>query len=469
MNNNTLTDTLVNTVKNTIEENDLISKGDKILVALSGGADSVTLLDTLLRLKDELSITVGAAHLNHMIRGSEADRDESYCAELCTKLSVPFYAERKDVPSLAKDEGISEELAGRKVRYDFFKRICDLKGYNVIATAHNKNDRAETVLMRVMRGTGIDGLCSIKYRRDDGVVRPLLDVTREDIEKYCEENKLEYCIDSTNSENDYTRNKIRNTLIPVIKEGFNPNIIDTLCTLADNSLEDSEFINGYAERLYKRINSPMPKRKPVVLDIESLNMVGGSIRSRLIKIASKEVMGEEYKLGRVHVEAIKSLLDKETGASVTLPEGLIVNVKYGWLEFVTEEENTKPEKAFCYEIDLGEKANVFAENIKLEVTEEIPKLKENQMVVDFDKLSEKNLFIRSRKAGDRITLFKDGKTKKLKDFLIDMKVPRSERGKIPLLCTDKDIVAVIGYRVAESYKISENTKKGLIITYERDS
>ncbi len=465
MNNNSITDTVVSTVRGTILNNDMIKKGDKILVALSGGADSVTLLDALLKLKDELSISVGAAHLNHMIRGSEADRDESYCAELCTTLSVPFYAERVNVPEIAERDGISEELAGRNARYDFLKRICKLKGYNLIATAHNKNDKAETVLMRIIRGTGIDGLCGIKYTREDGVIRPILDVDREYIEKYCDENGLKYCTDSTNSENGYTRNKIRNTLIPVLKEEFNPNIIETLCNLADNSEEDADFINGYAERLYKRINSPMPKRKPVVLDIESLNMVQESIKSRLIRIASKEVMGEEYKLSKVHMESIKSLLDKETGASFPAPKGLVVSVKYGWLEFTTEKDDALTE-AFCYEIDFNDKQTAFTHNVKLQVVEGRVKAEENQMLVDYDKLNDKMLSIRNRKIGDRFVLYKDGKAKKLKDIFIDMKIPRSERGSIPLLCTDKEVIAIIGHRVAENYKVSENTKKVLVITYE---
>lgn len=457
---------ILNIVKKTISENELVANGDKVLVALSGGADSVCLLDIMCKLKSELKISVGAAHLNHMIRGAEADRDEAYAAELCTKLSVPFYAERIDVPQLADADGISEETAGRNARYAFFDRLCKEHGYTVVATAHNRNDRAETVLMRVMRGTGIDGLGSIKYKRNGYIVRPLLDLSRECIEDYCIKNELVYCTDSTNAVNDYTRNRIRNELIPMIKENFNPKIIDSLCNLADNSIEDAEFINGYAERLYKRINSPMPHRKPTVLDIKSLDMVGDSIQNRLIQIACKEVMGSGYKLERVHIEAVKNLLDKDTGASARLPGGLVVNVKYGWLEFLTEEENNKEfNKEFCYEIDLRHSLDVSMPDVKLEVVEGQIKPQKNQMIVDFDKLSEKELCIRSRKIGDRIVLYKDGKSRKLKDFFIDKKIPRGERGRIPLLCTDKEVVAVIGYRVAENYRVNNNTKKGLVITY----
>lgn len=458
---------ILNIVRKTIDENELLSKGDKVLVALSGGADSVSLLDIMCRLKDELGITVGAAHLNHMIRGAEADRDEAYAAELCTKLSVPFYAERVDVPELAKDSGISEETAGRNARYAFFAEVCKRYGYTKIATAHNRNDRAETVLMRIIRGTGTGGLGSIKYKREN-IVRPVLDLSRESIEEYCAKNGLRYCTDSTNAVNDYTRNKIRNELIPQIKKEFNPGIIDTLCNLADNSSEDAEFIDGYAERLYRRINSPMPHRKPTVLDIKSLNMVDDGILNRLIRIACREVMGDDYNLERVHTDAVKNLLDKETGASATLPGGLKVNVKYGWLEFVSEEEEESAsalKKSFCYELDLSDCSDLTMDDIKLEIVEGEYKPKKNQMIVDFDTLSEKELCIRSRKVGDRIVLYRDGKSRKLKDFFIDKKIPRNERGNIPLLCSDKEVIAVIGYRVAENYRVNKNTKRGLVITY----
>lgn len=461
-----INDNILNIVRNTIRQNELIASGDKVLVALSGGADSVSLLDIMCKLKDELDITVGAAHLNHMIRGYEANRDEAYAAELCTRLSLPFYAERIDVPAIAKADGISEETAGRNARYAFFERLCKKHGYTKIATAHNRNDRAETVLMRIIRGTGIDGLSSIKYKRDGKIVRPILDLSRDGIEEYCRTNNLSYCTDSTNAVNDYTRNKVRNELIPMLRDNFNPKIIDSLCNLADNSAEDAEFINGYAERLYKRINSPMPHRKPTLLDIKSLDMVGDSIQNRLIQIACREVMGNEYKLERVHLEIIKNLLTKETGASAKLPMGLIVNVKYGWLEFVTEEENNKDvSKGFCYDVDLGENQEVSMSDIRLEVASGAYKPKNNQMIVDFDRLTEKKLCIRSRKIGDRIVLYKDGKSRKLKDFFIDKKIPRGERGKIPLLCTNDQVVAVIGYRVAENYRVNKNTKKGMVITY----
>lgn len=465
---NTATYVVEQTVLKTVSERELIQNGDSVLVALSGGADSVCMLSVLCSLKDKLGIKVGAAHLNHMIRGKEADSDEAYAAELCTRLGVPFYAERVNVPESSEKQGISEELAGRYARYEFFDRICRKHGFNKIATAHNRNDRAETVLMRVMRGTGIDGLCGIKYKRDN-IIRPVLDVLRIYIEEYCRENSLDYCTDSTNSSSEYTRNRVRNELIPMMEKSFNPRIIDSLCTLADNSVEDADFLNGYAERLYSRINSPMPKRKPTILDIESLLMVNDSIRARLLKLAIKEVMGDGYNIERVHLDSIKALLSKETGAVSILPKGLKVSVKYGWLEFSAEKKDAiKSEDGFSYEIELKDGVSLNRYDIKLEVFEELPKTTKNQMLIDYDMIDGEKLFIRSRKRGDRINVFKDGKTRKLKDYWIDKKIPKEERDNIPLLCTEKEVVAIIGDRVAEKFKITKETKRGLVITYGQD-
>ncbi len=468
-NGNTVTEGVLSTIRKTAGRHHMIESGDCVLVALSGGADSVCLLDALCKLRETLKIKVAAAHLNHMIRGVEADSDEAYAAELCTRLGVPFYAERVNVPKLAEERGISEELAGRYARYDFFEKICSTGGYNKVATAHNKNDRAETVLMRVLRGTGIDGLCSIKYTRDN-IIRPLLDVERADIEGYCRENSLDFCTDSTNLASEYTRNKVRNELLPMLEKSFNPSIIDSLCTLADNSAEDSEFLNGYASRLYARINSPMPKRKPTVLDIKSLKMVGESIQTRLLRIAISEVMGSDYKAERTHIEAIRGLLDKETGASATLPKNLTVSVKYGWLEFVKRADNQEEceDKPFCFEIEVEDEERLEAYDITFEVTNEISKPQKNQMIIDYDALCGRRLFVRNRRDGDRINIFKDGKTRKLKNYWIDKKVPREERGRIPLLCTEDEVIAIIGDRVAEKYKITDSTKRGLVITYGAD-
>ena len=458
-------------LRKTVHKYDMLSDGDTVLVGVSGGADSVCLLHCLYTLQNEFKIRLAAAHVNHGIRGEEAERDENFVRELCRKLDIPFYLKKADVPKLAEQEDISEETAGRLVRYRFFKELCAEHNIEKIATAHNRDDQAETVLMRIIRGTGIDGLSGIQYCRKDGVIRPLLDVERTQIEKYCEENKLEYCTDSTNSQNDYTRNRIRNQLLPMLRSDFNPQITEALAVLSQNMSSDGAFIRSYTERLYKRINSPAPSKKPVVLDIESLMMVDESIQIRLIRLAVSDAMGKGYHLERSHMEAVLGLLKKETGAGVSLPKGLFAVVRYGWLAFETPDDTQKYacrefSDGLHFEAEIGKTYDFDGYRVTLKLQDSGSRLLPNQMIVDYDKVSEIPLEVRNRKRGDRISVYKDGKSRKLKDYMIDAKIPVWKRGSIPLLCSGTTVIAVIGYRVAEPYKAGKETKRGLVIEYD---
>lgn len=461
--------TVIDTVQKTIQKHNMLSDGDSVLVGLSGGADSVCLLHCLVVLRQKLGIKVLAAHLNHGIRGAEAERDQNFARDFCKSLDVPFYTETSDVPALAKAEGISEETAGRLARYRFFAKLCREHNITKTATAHNRNDQAETVLMRIIRGTGTDGMSGIRYCRRDGVIRPLLDVERVQIEEYCRLNKLEYCTDSTNKEESYTRNRIRKKLLPLLAEEFNPNIIETLAVLSKNVSQDAEFINGYAGRLYKRINNPTPSKKPVVLDIETLKMVDEGIQTRLIRLAAADAMGKEYKLERVHVTAVLELADKETGAELNLPGGLKTAVRYGWLAFETAEDRKKIEQkvqsGLCIEAVPGGRYGFGDYTISLE-PDDGGKSQKGQLKLDYDKIKDMPLVIRNRKIGDKFSVFKDGRGRKLKNYMIDEKIPSAERDLIPLLCSGSDVLAVIGYRVSEPYKADKNTKRGLVIVCE---
>ncbi len=456
------------TVRAAIREHAMIKKGDHVLVGVSGGADSVCLLHVMNALKEEFSLTLTAVHIDHKIRGAEAGRDAAFTKELCKKLGVSFIERSVSVPELAKSEKISLETAGRLARYRCFHAIRDEIGAQSVATAHNRNDQAETVLMRILRGAGISGLAGIRYVRPDGVIRPLLDVSRAEIEAYCLENDLPYCIDSTNLEDDCTRNKIRHLLLPMLEKEFNPNILGTLSVLVANMREDGDFIDGYASRLYRRIGNPSPKEEPVVLDIESLRMLAPSIATRLLKMAAQKVMGGEYLVSRQHWTAVRQLLDKETGAKVTLPQGLSVTVRYGWLAFEAAPE-TEPEAAPMpapIEIACGNSYSFGVWQIRFDEAEIGQNVKKNQMVLDSEKLRGMRLVLRTRRSGDRIAVFADGREKKLKNFMIDQKIPNHIRDTLPLLCSDDQVLAVIGCRVAEPYKGDIKQRRGLVITYD---
>lgn len=481
---------LIERVADTIDRRSLFGKNDKILAAVSGGADSVCMLHILCRLRGRYGIEVYAAHLNHGIRGEEAERDQRYVERLCEELGVECFVKCVDVPRIAKEKKISCEEAGRRARYSFFHELMREHGIDRIATAHNMNDQAETELMRIMRGSGLNGLRGIKYKREDGVVRPILDLKRSEIEEYCRINGLDYKTDSTNLENDYTRNKIRNELIPYIQREFNPNIIETLSNMADTIAEDAEFIDGYAERLNKRLNSPLPGKRVEALHINSLKMTDRAIRSRLILISARNVMGKGYKLEKKHIEQIHELYEKDTPARLNMPGGLVVFNRYGWLEFVKDTDITNNLKNdFCIEVELNksynnESAAVSIKNrsydieeigarVSLEVVhKDSLSLGGGEQTLDYDKLVsdgvlDRGLIIRNRRDGDRFIVYKNGKAKKLKSFFIDLKINRDERGRIPLLCCEGEILAVIGVRASEKYKKTRSTENVLVITYER--
>jgi len=235
-------------IRDTIKDNELIKEGDRVLLALSGGPDSMCLLHILNDLQHMLKFELGALHLNHMIRGKEADADEAFLIEHCRQLGIKLYVEKVDVLSLSRERGRSLEETGRDVRYEKLRAKLrenntdsnaapeDL--YDKIAVAHNKNDQAETVLMRIIRGTGVKGLCGMDYKKDD-IIRPLLDTGRPEIEAYCKANSLKPRFDKTNGETEYTRNKVRLELLPYLA-GFNPNIIDSLVRLADSARDNEK-------------------------------------------------------------------------------------------------------------------------------------------------------------------------------------------------------------------------------------
>ncbi len=456
-------------VLGTISQFNMIASGDRILAAVSGGADSVCMLHILNRLKSTMGFELFCAHLNHGLRGEAADNDEKFVTELCRELGVKFFAKKVNVDELAKTEKLTVEEAGRKARYDFFAELSRKHKLNKIATAHNQNDNAETVLMRIIRGTGIDGLSGIPHTREDGVIRPVLDISRSEIEEYCKKNNLEFCTDATNADNDYTRNKIRNQLIPYIEREFNPAFCDALSRLAETATEDSEFLDGYTKRLYARLANPMPSKKPVALHIDSLKLLEKSVAVRIVRLAAAEAV-KDIKLSKTHIEDIFRLLDKETGSSIDLPQGLNAGISYGWLTFTAEQASVESDndEEFFTAVAVGE--SVFVESIGKEISFTEADAKEykcavNEIMADLDRIGTQPLFLRSRRNGDRIAWFPDGRTKKIKNVFIDEKIPKVDRDKIPLLCTGNEVVAIVGSRVSEKYKVTKDTERAMVIRY----
>ncbi len=303
----------------TIKKYKLIENGDKIVLGVSGGPDSITMLDILDKIKNEQTINfeICVAHINHMIR-EEAIEDEKYVQEYCKKNNIDCYVKRIDVQQIAYDKKIGTEEAGRKVRYDFFEEILKKTNSNKIAIAHNKNDKIETIIMHLLRGSGLSGLKGIEPIRSNKYIRPLIECERQVIEEYCEENKLNPRIDKTNFENEYTRNKIRNIVIPYIQKEFNPNIIHTLDRLSQVATEESSYIDNQTQAIYNQIIIEENDKK-IVIDLNKFNKQEEVIKRRLVLKTIKQLKGSTDRIEKIHIEDIIKLCNNNVGNKYLTP------------------------------------------------------------------------------------------------------------------------------------------------------
>ena len=298
---------------------DLIQDGDKIVLGVSGGPDSMCMLDMMRELKEEKNINfeIYVAHINHMIR-EEAIDDEKYVQNYCLKHNIEFFVKRADVQKIANDKKIGTEEAGRKVRYDFFEEVLQKTSSNKIAIAHNKNDKIETIIMHLLRGSGLSGLKGIEPIRDNKYIRPLIECERQEIEQYCEDRKLQPRIDKTNFENEYTRNKIRNIVIPYIKKEFNPNIIQTLSRLSEVATDESNYIDLQTQKIYSELLIEK-SNKQIILKLKEFNQQENVIQKRLVLKTIKELNGSTDRIEKIHIEDIIKLCTNNIGNKYLTP------------------------------------------------------------------------------------------------------------------------------------------------------
>lgn len=409
---------LLSTLKDTIKTHKLISRGDSVLVALSGGSDSVALLHLLLSISGELGFSVGAAHVNHSLRDT-ADRDMNFCKKLCRELDVPLEVLTVDIREGAKASCMGEELYARCVRYDFFESL----GYDKIATAHNKNDNAETMLFNFMRGSSLGGLCGIPYMRGK-IIRPLLDIKKSEINEFCEQNSFEFMTDETNFLEIYTRNKIRLSLIPQIENDFNENFVSTVTSNSRLLSYDEEFLEAETKKIYRgEILSGFAKT------------VHPAILFRLIQLYYKEKTATFKNLPQVFILGIASLLKKDkTGSKIDLPNGFEAYISYGKL--IIDKKSELPD--FEYEIKPCEP--IFIPEIQKVIV--LSKDSGGKLYLD----NTDNIKIRNKRKGDIFYPVGMSGKKRLSDYFTDKKIPQKMRAAIPLLTKDGEIVSVIGYR-----------------------
>lgn len=454
-----------------VEENliskKMIDRGDVIIVGVSGGFDSMMLLDILYRLKDKYGYSIKIAHINHGVRGKEADQDEEFVRQNAKRYGLEFYSKTVDMNGYAKKYKMTAEEAGRKLRYEFFNSIEKKNKYK-IAVAHNKNDIAETILMRIIRGTGVDGLSGIDYKRDN-IIRPILNISREDIEYYCEKAKLNPRLDRTNLEPIYYRNKIRLDLIPYIEKEYSKNIVESLFRLSENIKEDIEILNNITDEELEDVLISRDRNK-IVLDNERFKYKNKGLKSRILRRAIEIINGNIVGIERININDILHISkEANTGKSLDLKHGIKARLSYDKLYIEKCENNGKVRYNYKIALNCNQSIPEINKTIKTEIVDikdlELDKKDRNIEYFDFEKI-EDSIIIRNRNDGDRVKFLGMKGRKKLKDFFIDNKINREERDKIPLIIFEEEIAWIVGYRRADIANIDKNTKRVLKVSIE---
>jgi len=437
-------------VLNTLNAHNMIEKGGNVIVALSGGADSVALLFVLLSLKDKLNIKVYAAHVNHNLRGQESQRDEDFVKKLCDENNVELFLRSVDVNALCTETSESFETVGRRVRYEFFEELSE-KYDAVVATAHTLSDSLETALFNMARGASFSGLSSIPYKRGR-IIRPLLDVTREEVEAYVLENSLSYVNDSTNADADIcNRNRIRHKIVPVLKE-VNSGAEQNFFRLRQSLNEAESFIKEEAQKLIQSAAQTFG------FDAKILSEAHPALLSYSIKLILENAgAGFEHK----HIELIKASL--KSGGAIPLACGYTAVIKQGILRITKENYTDKGE--FPFEINKSFSYNGKVYSVKELSEEEIINKKLSLNVIGCDKISSGALF-RTRKGGDRFALLKRAVTKDLRKLQNELKIPSEQREKSLLIESKGKILwaECIGVSADGMYQKG----KGILIETEKE-
>lgn len=432
-------------LKEYLFKKEIINRGDSLALGVSGGADSVAMLFFFYEIKDEYDLSITVKHFEHGIRGEESLSDMEFVKCLCKKLGVPFFCESKDVPGYASENGLSLEEAARHLRYEFL-----LKGnYDGLCLAHNFEDNAETVLFNLIRGTGIDGLCGmdeVSKREGKKIIRPLLRVKRADIEEYLLAKNVPYRQDSTNKDTVYSRNKIRNEIMPLFRE-INSETVLHINQAARDLLELKEYFDSENLDKYRAL------RDGEYLFCGEFDKIPPVFAKTFIRRFLEEESGSLKDVTRIHIDEIYNLAFKETGKRVDIPRGYVEKI-YDKLAYRGKKSQS------VSEINLRYKTKVFP----YEKDMEIPKESYTKWF-DYDKITSVPS-LRFPEEGDYFTIDSCGNKKAFNRFCIDEKIPRDKRGEVPLFCLNHHIIWAVGHRISEAFKVTEDTKEILEIAVE---
>lgn len=439
-----------------VKKYNMLQQNDTVVVGLSGGADSTALLHFLLSVREELNLRIIACHINHMLRGDEADGDENFVRKICNENSVELRVLCVDVNKEAQKRKIGTEECGRQIRYEFFEKTA--AEFNAkIATAHTASDNAETVIFNMTRGCGIKGLCGIPPVRDN-IIRPLIEVTRTEIEEYCRTNGYDFVTDSTNLERDYTRNKIRLDVIPVLKN-INPSLESTIARMSTQMRQNEKFITDCAEKSLAEAETPSGYKTAILSRLDDT-----LLSAALSLLVKKHNIIPEAK----HIELIRKIV--YNSGAVNLKNNITAVSKQGFLRIISSVQHQENEIISYTNQNLitinNKKISILLMNI-----DEFNKYKKiNNLVfnnsMDYDTIPFNGVF-RTRKSGDVFTLPKRNITKSLKKYFIELKVPQEKRDEIILFASGSDILWIEGIGVSKKYGVSTDTKKVLVLEIKK--
>lgn len=454
-------------VRKTITEYDLFPKGIKIVVGVSGGADSVALLHLLERMRKEMQWQLLAVHIHHGLRGEEADADAAFVEALCREKGIFCIVRKTDIREEARKRGIGEEEAGRLFRYTVFRELAGKDGH--IAVAHHRKDQAETLLMRLCRGTGMTGLTGMLPIREK-VCRPLLFCSREEIEAYCRKEGLLWREDATNGQAIYTRNKVRLEILPLLEE-INPRAEEHIARTASLLAQEEDYMEQQAAVCEQTVRLDAPAGE-VWLCRSALMTLHPAMRRRVLRRAMQMFLQTEPSF--VQLAALEELLGKQSGRKRVFAQGLCAESRYDVLMlFQKTKEGKKPkketeEKGFCFLLPSEGEGEIAQAGVTYRIwqSEEPVEISQDVCtnVFDYDKI-EKSIFCRTRRAGDVIRL-KAGR-KKIKDVFIDEKIPKEERDRFPMIGTEQEILWIPGVRRSVVGLVDETTKRFLYIQIRR--
>jgi tRNA(Ile)-lysidine synthase len=458
-----------------IQDHCPIPSQSRLLVAVSGGPDSVCLLHVLVKLKKELGIELYAAHLNHQLRGAESEADAQYVFDLAQSLNVPATIAKRDVAGYQAQKRISLEEAAREVRYNFLAQTAKALGASQVAIGHTRDDHIETILMHLIRGSGTRGLQGlaphVKWQTADAVitvVRPLLEVSREEIQSYCQEHNLMPRLDSSNLSLSPLRNRIRLRLLPLLK-GYNPRIADALLRTAHIAADDAAFLEKAGDRLWHQV--AQRQENTIILNKEPFLTLPPALKRQVLRLSLEKLIGNLKDIEASHVEEIMNALSKPAGRSLSLPGSLTFTIEYDRYLLGEDSLALSPLPPLESELNLAipGKTTLNDWHVVANITNREQRIEKGDSLTahfDFDKTGDK-LAVRNRKPSDRFCPLGMSQPKKLGEFMIDTKIPRLWRKRVPIVSSPQQIIWVVGWRIDDRVKVTENTKRVLCVRFRR--